>query len=321
MPAEPKTVYNFADLLRWPEATDGLTPPARLSVFGDPVAHSLSPQMHNPALRAAGIDAQYVRLHIRPEELGDALRALPGAGFIGTNVTIPHKTEVLPHLADATEVARRIGAVNTVLVSDDGTLIGHNTDGPGFQKAVREEFSVDLSDLRVMILGAGGGAGRAAAVQCALDRCERLVLVNRTVEKARDLAAELRDFFRSDRLTGPVDRLEVVPWEPEALARQMDHIDLIVNGTSLGMKPTDPPLLPASLIQPHQMIYDMVYSPARTRLIADAQAEGARAANGLSMLLWQGAIAFEFWFNRDAPVEAMRKGLSDAVAAKQRQGM
>lgn len=317
MPSESKATYDLADLLHWPEVTAGLAPPARLSVFGDPVAHSLSPQMHNPALRAAGIDAQYVRFHIRPDELGDALRALPGAGFIGTNVTIPHKTEVLPHLAGMTEIARRIGAVNTVLVEDDGSLVGHNTDGPGFQKAIREEFSVDLSDLRVMILGAGGGAGRAAAVQCALDRCDRLVLVNRTMEKARDLAAELRGFFRSDRLTGPVDKLEVVPWETEAMARQMDHIDLIVNGTSLGMKRTDAPLLHPSLIQPHQMIYDMVYSPARTRLIADAQAEGARAANGLSMLLWQGAIAFEFWFNSDAPVEAMRKGLLDAVAARQ----
>jgi shikimate dehydrogenase len=316
MPAEPKPVYDFSDLKNWAEATAGLLPPARLSVFGDPVAHSLSPQMHNPGLSAARIDAQYVRLHIRPEELGDAFRALPEAGFIGTNVTIPHKTETLSHMADVTDVARRIGAVNTVLVEDDGTLVGHNSDGPGFQRAIREEFSVDLSDLRVMILGAGGGAGRAAAVQCALDRCERLVLVNRTLDKARELASELGSFFRSDRLEGPVDRLEVVPWDTDALARQMDHVDLIVNSTSLGMKRTDPQLLHPSLIQPHQMIYDMVYSPARTRLIADAQAEGARAANGLSMLLWQGAISFEFWFNRDAPVAAMRKGLTDAVAAR-----
>ena len=93
----------------------------------------------------------------------------------------------------------------------------------------------------------------------------------------------------------------------------MDQVDLIVNGTSLGMKRTDPQLLHPSLIQPHQMIYDMVYSPPRTRLIADAQAEGARAANGLSMLLWQGAISFEFWFNREAPVDAMRKGLQEAI--------
>lgn len=313
MPAEPKSVYDFADLQRWSTAAEGLTPPARLAVFGDPVAHSRSPQMHNPGLAAAGIDAQYVRLQIRPEELGDALRALPDAGFLGTNVTIPHKTDTLAHMNEVTDVARRIGAVNTVSVEEDGTLIGHNSDGPGFQRAIREEFSVDLSDLRIMILGAGGGAGRAAAVQCAMDHCERLVLVNRTMEKAQALESELRGFFRSDKLEGPADRLEVVPWDHAALARQMDQVDLIVNGTSLGMKRTDPQLLHPSLLQPHQMVYDMVYSPARTRLIADAQAEGARAANGLSMLLWQGAISFEFWFNREAPIDAMRKGLHDAI--------
>lgn len=314
MAADPKPVYDFSDLQDWSAATADLDPPARLAVFGDPVAHSRSPQMHNPGLAAAGINAQYVRLHIRPEELAEACRLLPEAGFIGANVTIPHKTEILGAMADITDVARHIGAVNTVLVEDDGSLIGHNSDGPGFQRAVREEFSVDLSDLRILILGAGGGAGRAAAVQCAMDRCERLVLVNRTPEKALALKDELATFFRSDRLEGPVDRLEVVPWDHDAIARQMDHIDLIVNSTSLGMKRTDVQLLHPSLIQPHQMVYDMVYAPSRTRLMADAHAEGARAANGLSMLLWQGAISFEFWFNRDAPVDAMRGGLNATVA-------
>lgn len=316
MPADLKPVYDFADLKNWAEVTADLDPPAKVSVFGDPVAHSLSPQMHNPGLKAAGVGAQYVRLHIRPEELADAYRLLPDAGFIGTNVTIPHKTETLGSMRELTDVARRIGAVNTVAVESDGTLVGHNSDGPGFQRAIREEFSVDLSDLRILILGAGGGAGRAAAVQCAMDHCERLVLVNRTQEKAQSLKEELATFFRSDRLEGPVDRLEVVPWDHDALARQMDHVDLIVNGTSLGMKRTDPQLLHPSLIQPHQMIYDMVYAPPRTRLMADAESEGARAANGLSMLLWQGAISFEFWFNQTAPVAAMRKGLREALESK-----
>ena len=308
-----KDVYDFSDLEDWSIATGDLDPPARLSVFGDPVAHSFSPQMHNPGLETAEIDSQYVRLHVRPEELDQALASLPKAGFIGTNLTIPHKTEALTRMSDVTDVARRIGAVNTVLVEPDGQLIGHNSDGPGFQKAIREEFSVDLSDLRILILGAGGGAGRAAAVQCAMDHCERLVLVNRTLEKAEALRDEIAQYFRSDVLEGPVDRLAVVPWDDESLAREMDYVDLIVNGTSLGMKRTDPALLNPSLIQPHQMIYDMVYSPARTRLMADAISEGARAANGLSMLLWQGAISFEFWFNREAPVDAMRRGLEAAL--------
>jgi len=310
MPAQ--ATYDFEDLTNWDQAAGDLTPPARLSVFGDPVAHSLSPQMHNPALEVAGIASQYVRLHILPDQLGDAFAELKKQDFIGTNVTIPHKAETLGHMTEVTDVARRIGTVNTVLVDGDD-LLGHNSDGPGFERAIREEFSVDLRDLRIMILGAGGGAGRAAAVQCALDHCERLVLVNRTIEKAEALKGELEEFFREDRLVGPVDRLDVVPWDDDALRREMNYIDLIVNGTSLGMKRTDPALIPGSLFQPHQMVYDMVYAPARTRLMADAEAAGARAANGLSMLLWQGAISFDFWFNREAPIDAMRKGLLDAV--------
>ncbi len=313
--AEPE-VYTFSDLKNWSSATAGLDKPARLSVFGDPVAHSLSPQMHQPALDAADIDASYVRLHIRPDELKDALLELPKQNFVGSNVTIPHKTEIAAHMDDLTDVARRTGAVNTVLVdADNAQLIGHSTDGPGFERAVRECFSADLSDLRILILGAGGGAGRAVAVQCAMERCERLVLVNRTAEKAQSLAAELDEFFHDARVSGPVDRLEAIPWDEDALARQMDHVDLIVNATSLGMKPTDAELIPRRLIQPHQMVYDMVYSPPRTRLIADAEDAGARTANGLSMLLWQGALAFEFWFNRRADVDAMRAGLTAAVKA------
>ncbi|NNE91253.1 MAG: shikimate dehydrogenase [Verrucomicrobiales bacterium] len=313
--AEPKTTYDFADLQAWKKATSSLEKPARLSVFGDPVEHSLSPQMHNPALDAAGIDAQYVRLHIQPDELEDALRELPKQNFLGTNVTIPHKAEVAKIVDDATEVAKRCKAVNTVVVdSNSGDLIGHSTDGPGFQRAIREEFSVDLRDLRILILGAGGGAGRAVAVQCAMERCERLVLANRTVSKAGSLAEELLEFFHDEtRLEGPSRRLAAIPWEEEAISRQLDEIDLIVNGTSLGMKPTDPALVPRHEIQPHHLVYDMVYSPARTRLITDAENAGARAANGLSMLLWQGALSFEFWFNRDADISAMRKGLEEAL--------
>lgn len=308
----PKDVYTFDDLRTWPQATGGIQPPPRLSVFGDPVAHSLSPQMHNPGLLKAGIDAQYVRLHIQPDQLKEALQELKTKNFIGTNLTIPHKAAAIESMDDIDETARHIGAVNTVLV-EDGQLIGFNSDGPGFARAIREEFSIDLHDLRIMILGAGGGAGKAVAVQAAMDHCERLVLVNRTAEKAEALAAELAPFFKNDRLVGPMERLEAIPWDERALAPQMDHIDLIVNATSLGMKRSDPELLPTSLIQPHHFVYDMVYSPARTHLVSQAKNAGARATNGLSMLLHQGAISFEYWFNREAPLEAMRGGLTEAL--------
>ncbi|MCF6313459.1 MAG: shikimate dehydrogenase [Verrucomicrobiales bacterium] len=306
-----KDVYTFADLCDWSQSTRDLQPPAKLSVFGDPIAHSRSPQMHNPALLAAGIDAQYVRLHVQPDQLGDALQQLKEQNFTGTNLTIPHKAAAIEHMDDIDETARRIGAVNTVLVEDQ-KLIGFNSDAPGFARAIREEFSVDLRDLRILIIGAGGGAGRAVAVQAAMDRCERLVLANRTTDKAEALAAELSPFFKEDRVSGPMARLEAISLDEAALEAQMDNIDLIVNATSLGMKRGDPEALPSALIQPHHFIYDMVYSPARTHLIAQAENAGARAANGLSMLLHQGAISFEYWFNREAPLEAMRKGIQDS---------
>ncbi len=307
--AKPKDFYTFSDLKKWSSVGKNLDPPARLAVFGDPVEHSLSPQMHNPALEAADVGCQYVRFHIKPDELVEALRTLGKAGFIGTNVTIPHKTGVFDEVDDMTEVARRTGVVNTVLVDGD-KLLGHNTDAPGLKRAIREEFSVDLTDMRIMILGAGGGAGRAASVQCAMDQCERLVLVNRTLEKAEALAKELHDMTGdSDRLEGPTARLEAIPLEERVLERELDQIDLIINCTNIGMSPVDPELIPQRLLQPHHLVYDMIYSPPRTRLMAAAESVGAKSANGMSMLLWQGALAFEFWFNREAPVEAMREGL------------
>jgi shikimate dehydrogenase len=304
----PKEVYDFADLQDWRAATADAEPPLRLAVFGDPVAHSASPPMHNAALERCGIAARYTRLHIKPEELAAALRLLPEQGFLGVNLTIPHKAAALPLLARVDDHARRIGVVNTVVV-EGGELAGFNTDGPGLVRALRAEFGVDLRDLRVMVLGAGGGAGRAIAMQCGIEGCERLVLVNRTPEKVRELAAELEPMFSGPRVSAPVARLEVAPWEENALRFQIAHTDLIINCTSLGMRRTDPPALPSALLQPHLMIYDTVYTAARTRLMQAADEAGARSANGLSMLLHQGALAFEIWFNREAPLEAMRAAL------------
>ncbi|MDQ3624605.1 MAG: hypothetical protein M3463_19325, partial [Verrucomicrobiota bacterium] len=190
-----KDVYTLEDLKNWRAATAGEQSPLRLAVFGDPVAHSASPPMHNAALEKCGIDARYARVHIRAEELSDAFDQLPRQGFIGANCTIPHKSAALQRVHRADEHARRIGVVNTVLV-EDHELLGFNTDGPGLVRALRAEFSVDLRDLRVLILGAGGGAGRAIAMQCGIEGCERLVLVNRTFEKAQELARELEPCFQ-----------------------------------------------------------------------------------------------------------------------------
>ncbi len=304
---EPKQVYTLSDLHNWELLTRDVAPPPRLSVFGDPVEHSLSPQLHNPALKECGIDAQYVRIHVPRENLKQGLEKIRDLGFIGTNCTIPHKFDALEAMDFVDPLAQKLGAVNTV-VFEDGEMLGFNSDGPGFLRAIREEFSMDVHDLRVMILGAGG-AGRAVAVQCAVEHCERLVLVNRTIEKAQALASEIEDYFQEEKVLGAVERLEVAPWEEDALAHQLENIDLIVNATSLGMKRSDPDLIPPNLIQPHHLVYDMVYSPPKTRLLTEAANAGARGANGIPMLLWQGVISFEHWFNREAPVEAMREGL------------
>jgi shikimate 5-dehydrogenase len=142
-----------------------------------------------------------------------------------------------------------------------------------------------------------------------LENCERLVLVNRTFEKAAVLAAELAPYFRTDRLVGPIERLQAIPHEEPALREQLDHTDLVINASAVGMKRTDVALIPAGLLTANLMIYDTVYAAGDSRLIEDGRSAGARTANGLSMLLHQGALSFEIWFNRPAPVEVMRAAL------------
>jgi shikimate dehydrogenase len=298
-------MFPFYTLDTIAEATR-LSPPARLSVFGDPVAHSLSPQMHDPALAACGIDARYVRLEVASTDFLKALRTVCDLGFIGTNVTIPHKFTALDSVDEVDPAARRLGAVNTILFRPDGSALGRNSDGPGFVRTVQEEFGAEVKDLRILLLGAGGGAGGAVAVQSALEGCRSLTLTNRTEAKAAAVAASLRDLL-------PGDRCRTIPWTPEALAAALPDIDLIINGTSLGMSPEDPALLPEGTVTSRHFVYDMVYKPLVTPLVATARAAGAKAINGLPMLLWQGVQSFEWWFQRPAPVEAMRAGLEEAV--------
>ena len=300
--------YTLADLENWHEATCDLNPPIRLGVFGDPVAQSLSPQMQNAALKHCKIDMQYARFHIRANELRSALHFLRELDFIGVNLTVPHKIAAFGQIDEADETATHTGAVNTIRIRDK-ELIGSNTDGEGFLRAIRSEFSVDVRDLRVMIIGAGGGTGHAIAWQCALENCERLVLVNRSLEKAMALADSLRPFFAGPRVLGPVARLEAVPWDEAALRAQLQDIDLIVNATPLGMNPSDPTPIATRLLAPHHMVFDAVYGPSKTALVRAANEAGARGANGLSMLLHQGALSFSIWFDRDAPIDLMRAAL------------
>src|SRR3989440_10780792 len=301
--AADKKVYTFADLQNWRD----VDPPIRLGLFGDPVEHSLSPQMQNAALKQSKIDMQYARFRILSNELDEAFELIRKLNVVGVNLTIPHKIAALEFLDATEENVKRIGAVNVIKV-ESGKLRGFNTDGRGFSRAVREEFSVDLRDLRILVLGAGGAA-RAIARQCAKENCERLVIANGTFEKGQQLADSLRNFFEGPRVLGPVARLQAIPWEEAAFRFQVANVDLIVNATPVGLNRGDPSPIPSRLLAPHVMVYDTIYSDKRTPLVSAAIEAGARAANGLSMLLHQGALAFEIWFQREAPIDVMRKAL------------
>lgn len=260
--------------------------------------------MHNPALQACGIVAQYVRVQVPVGKVAEAFRSFARQGFWGINVTIPHKFEALDAVDVVDPLARTLGAVNTVAIREGGRLHGYNSDGPGFLRSVEEAFGTLVSNLRVLILGAGGGAGRAVAVQCALEGCPRLILANRTRSKAEALARELKT-------------AEVIEWNDQSLRAVLPDVDLIVNGTSLGMKETDAPLLPADALSARHLVFDMVYRPGGrlTALGEAAQRARARYVDGATLLLHQGAISFEHWFQRPAPLDAMRAGLTAALKA------
>ena len=308
MTVVPAEVYSLGDLKRWHEVTADVAPPLRLAVCGDPVAHSASPPMHNAALEALGIDVRYTRLHLRAEDLLEAFNWFRSVPFIGVNCTIPHKRAALDLVDVVDPSARRAGGVNTVKVGANGGLTGHSTDGPGFSRAVRDAFGAELTGLRVAVLGAGGGAGRAIAMQCAFERASEICLLNRTMEKVTSLVSEIAQEF-------PDCRVAVSSFEVEGVRRHVAQCDLIVNCTSLGMKPGDSAPLSTDTIEPRHLVYDTIYTAARTPLMLSADLVGARSENGFSMLLHQGALSFEIWFEREAPLEIMRLALA-AVARK-----
>lgn len=296
----------FDDLMNWSAAAGRFAPPARLAVIGDPIAHSRSPQMHNPALAVCGIDAQYIRVQVPVGRVAEAFRQFTACGFLGVNITIPHKFEALDAVDVLDPVARQLGAVNTLAIRD-GRLHGYNSDGPGFLRSVKEAFDAEVKDLRVLILGAGGGAGRAVAVQSALEACPKLILANRTAAKSAALADEVSKL-------SPGTEVRVISWTGDAVAAEMAGVDLIVNATSLGMKDGDERLLPEGVLTSQHRVFDMVYrAGGETSLLADARAAGAQVVDGLTLLLHQGAISFEHWFDRPAPLQIMREGLRNAV--------
>jgi len=267
-------------------------------IIGDPIEHTMSPVMHNAAFREMGLDYLYVPFKVKQGELAKAMEGVRALNIKGLNVTIPHKVAVIQFLDELDSLAEKIGAVNTI-VNDDGVLTGYNTDGAGFLQALLER-RIEPQGKNIVILGAGGAA-RAISFFLA-DRSAHLVILNRLLELdwAKELASRISQIF-----TQEVEALEL---NKENLTDALRKADILVNATSVGMTPhIDQTLVTSDLLKPELIVVDIIYNPIKTRLLKEAEAAGAKTINGLDMLVWQGALAFEKWTGVKAPVELMRE--------------
>ena len=268
-----------------------------LGIIGHPIGHSISPRFQQAALDSLDIDAEYRAYEVEPDDVGAFVNSLRSDAVTGINVTVPHKEAVMPFLDEIDEWATEAGAVNTI-VNRDGRLAGYNTDGYGFLRALRESGGLNPTGKNTLILGAGGSA---RGVVQALLRADvgPLTVANRTLTRAESLA----ELARSRGV------------EAEAVTLESDRVDdaarsaqLIVNCTSLGMThgpdETASPLR-ADQIPPTALVYDLVYNPALTPLLREAEQAGATTMGGITMLVYQGAASFEIWLDRPAPVEVM----------------
>ena len=267
-----------------------------VGVMGWPVEHTMSPPMHNAAFAALGMNCCYVPLAVPPDKLPEAVSGLDALSFVGCNVTVPHKQGVRAYLADVSDDAQAVGAVNTLFRRDD-EWVGGNSDILGFLKSLEEE-GIDPANKRALVLGAGGAA---RGVVYALARAgAQVTLMNRTAARAESLGKEMAEHF-------PRGIEKALPLDATSLKRQAEGADLLINATSLGMWPeTGRSPWPDHLAFPsHLAVFDLVYNPLRTRLIEQAEAAGAKAVGGLKMLVYQGAVSFSWWFDVMPPSDVM----------------
>jgi shikimate dehydrogenase len=297
------SVLTLRDLASWSR------PGVALAVLGQPIAHSISPPMHNAALaelartRPEFSGWQYFRFEIAPADLGQALQLLLRAGFRGVNLTVPHKVLAFDLVAEVAAAARPVGAVNTLLATASGWA-GHNTDGYGLETALRESFGTGLAGARVVILGAGGAA-RGAAVEALQRGCASLTIINRTRPNLDALIEVLRPVRPDLPRRGYVGAIPEGQCPPGAL---------VINATSSGLRATDAPPIDLQALPRPASVYDMIYSPPRTRLLQQAEALAIPCANGLSMLVHQGAKALEIWSG--IPADTTSPAMKAAVAAR-----
>lgn len=271
-----------------------------LGIFGDPVAHSLSPLMQNVALAAAGIDAVYVPFHVRPENLATAVAAIRSLELWGVNVTVPHKEQVAPLLDAIDPAARLIGAVNTI-VNRDGVLTGYNTDAPGLLRSLAEDLRFEPAARRILLLGAGG-ACRAALVALGRAGAAWVGIANRTRSRAEALAAASAEPLAGTTLAPcGLDAME--------LSALLPQVDLLINTSAAGLKGESFTDFPWHDLAPGALVYDMVYGRGGTPFLRTARARGHRTADGLGMLAAQGEEAFFLWTGQRPPDGVMKARL------------
>jgi shikimate dehydrogenase len=268
------------------------------AVFGQPIRHSASPAMHNAAFAALGLNWCYIACEVDPQHLQAAITGAKFMGFAGLNLTVPHKLLAVDMVDVLDASAKKWGAVNTVHFTE-GRAVGYNTDADAVTTSLREDMRMKIRGAKVLLLGAGG-AGRTAALKLAAERVAELYLVNRTQSKAVVVANEIKMHFPAVKVS---------------TAYPKGKVDLLLNATSLGLKPGDPSPLNEKKFKFKQTpaVYDMVYRPAETPLLHAARMAGCKTVNGLNMLLQQGAKAFEIWTGRAAPLQVMRRALEDSV--------
>ena len=271
-----------------------------VGLIGHPVEHSFSPPMHNAAFDALNMDYAYVAFDVNPNDLKSAIEGAESLNIKGFNVTIPHKVDVMQYLDELDEVARLIGAVNTI---DFKNLKGYNTDGIGAVKAIEEVTSI--KNKNVIVAGAGG-ASRAISFYIAKYGAESLTILNRNEAKAESLASDVSD----SGLIG-----EVAYDSINAIGNYMEGADVLIDTTPLGMHPniSDEPIVKADMMDEDLVVFDAVYNPNETVLIKEAIKANAKPVYGIKMLLYQGAESFKIWTGKTAPVDVMEKALRNTL--------
>lgn len=281
--------------------------PALTGVFGFPIAHSLSLEMHNAAFKHLGLDYIYSAHAIHPQRLKQAVEGIRALGYRGVNVTIPHKVAVMNWLDELDEEAAEIGAVNTI-VCKDGRLLGYNTDGKGYVRSFEEELGIGFEGSRVLLVGAGG-AGRAVAVSLMRERVSELHIVDQREETAASLARDLSNQHLSHGI-----RVKALSYD-EICRMGLSGMDILINATPVGLFPhMDEMPISANLLHAGLIVSDLIYNPHETALLKAARDIGARVHHGIGMLIHQGALSFELWTGRPAPIDIMRKTVMSHLA-------